>query len=79
MSPVDLLVKEGAWSHCARLIYRNQDVGLLAEDGTLALTEAGKEIYAKLANITDVEVKPAKTRKPKADAEPVVDTNPDLL
>jgi len=67
MTQEETFVKEGAWFHCARLIYKNQDVGLRGDDGVVVLTDIGKEIYAKLADITDVVVKPA--RKAKATAE----------
>lgn len=74
-----VLVKEGAWYHCARLIYRGQDVGLRGEDGVLTLTEAGEEIYTRLADVTDVEVKPARARKAKAETAPTEETNLDQL
>ena len=67
MTQEELLISEGAWYHCARLIYRNKDVGIRAEDGTVTLFPEGEEIYARLSQITDVEAKPVKTRTKKVE------------
>ena len=80
MTNEELFIKEGAWYHCARLIYRNQDVGVKADDGTLVLLPLGDDIISKLQNITDVEVKPAKVPRTKVAqiAAPVQDID-DIL
>jgi hypothetical protein len=71
MTVEETFLKEGAWYHCARLIYKNQDVGLRAEDGTLSLTMDGEEIYKRISDITDVEIKPARKAKVKVEEVPV--------
>jgi hypothetical protein len=73
MTQEELFISEGAWYHCARLIYRNKDVGVRAEDGTVSLLPEGEEIYARLSQITDVEVKPAKTRVKKVEVTQVAE------
>jgi hypothetical protein len=67
MTNEELFLKEGAAYFGNRLIYRNKDVGITAPGAVLVLTPEGEEIAARLRNITDVEAKPVRTRKPKVD------------
>lgn len=66
MTNEELFLKEGASYFGNRLIYRNKDVGVTSPGGALMLTIEGTEIAAKLSDITDVEVKPARAKKEKA-------------
>lgn len=64
MTAEELFLKEGASYFGNRLIYRNQDVGYKSASG-LSLLPEGEDIYRRLADITDVEVKvkPARAKK----------------
>ncbi len=79
MTPEQRFLNEGAAYFGARLIYRNQDVGLFSANG-LALNSLGDDILAKLEQITDVEPKPTKKPKAKADAiSPITTADIDKL
>jgi hypothetical protein len=72
MTVEELFLSEGAAYFGNRLIYRNKDVGVTAPGAALVLTAEGEEIYARLADITDVVAKPAKKAKAVV-AEPSID------
>lgn len=59
----ELLLKEGAFYAGHRLLYKHQDIGVNMDGTTLVLTPEGEEIYARLSNITDVEVKPVRAKR----------------
>lgn len=67
MTNEELFLREGASYFGNRLIYRNKDVGMTAPGAVLVLTPEGEEVAARLRNITDVEAKPVRTRRLKAD------------
>ena len=68
MTNEEILLSEGAAYFGNRLIYRGKDVGVVAPGVPLVLTSEGETVVAWLSQITDVEVKPAKTRTKKAEA-----------
>ena len=79
MSNHDRLIAEGAYTCAGSMIYKNVEVGVL-RDGELALNAAGREVLAKLADVTDVVVKAPKAKKkveaevvPEVDAEAALD------
>lgn len=83
MTNEQLFEREGAYTFGNRLIYKNQDVGVLAPGCALVLTAAGEEIAKNLRGITDVEpkeVKPtrAKPTKPAQPEPPAVQRASDL-
>jgi len=65
MNAEQLFLREGADYFGNRLIYRNQDVGVKSSSG-LTLNAEGDAQFARLSEITDVEVKQVKPRAPKA-------------
>jgi hypothetical protein len=67
MTKEELLLREGAAYFGNRLIYRNQDVGVISPGAALVLTPEGEDVYKRLSNITDVEVKPARKPAVKVD------------
>ena len=69
MTHEELLLKEGAYYFGNRLIHKNQDVGFTAPGASLVLTAEGEELVARLKDIVDVEVKPAKAAKAGKPAE----------
>ncbi len=77
MNAEQLFLKEGADYFGNRLIYRNKDVGYKSASG-LSLLPEGEAEFARLSEITDVEVKvkPAKPKKPVVDDAPSLE---DLL
>ncbi len=77
MTNEELLLSEGAAYFGNRLIYKNQDIGVTAPGAQLVLFPEADAILANLRNITDVEVKPARTKK--ARVEDVVASNLDDL
>jgi hypothetical protein len=62
MDNLTRLVAEGAYSCGGSLLLKNQEVGKLLASG-FELTDAGKAILDKLEDVTDVVVKPAKSKK----------------
>lgn len=72
MSNMDRLMAEGAYSCAGALVLRNVEVGTL-RDGDLHLTEAGKDLLAKLDDVTDVVVKAPKGKKKAEVVEPTQD------
>ena len=71
MTTEELFLNEGAFYTAAnQLAYHHTIVGDMGEDG-LVLNDAGKKIHATLADITDVQAKPAarKKNKPQVQAE----------
>lgn len=70
MSNHDRLIAEGAYTCAGSMIYRNVEVGVL-RDGELVLNDAGREVLAKLTDVTDVVVKAPKAKAKKAEAEAV--------
>ena len=68
MSNHDRLIAEGAYTCAGSMIYKNIEVGVL-RDGDLVLNDAGREVLAKLADVTDVVVKTPKAKAKKAEAE----------
>ena len=62
MTPEQRFLDEGAAYFGARLIYRNQDVGVISASG-LVLTSDGEKILARLEGITDVEPKVIERKK----------------
>lgn len=62
MTPEERFLSEGAAYFGMRLIYRNQDVGVLSSSG-LVLLDEGEKILARLENIVDVEPKQAAAKK----------------
>lgn len=67
MTNEQIFLREGASYFGNRLIYKNKDVGVTAPGAALVLTAEGEEIMEKLRDITDVEVKPTRSKKAKAD------------
>ena len=73
MTTEELFLKEGAAYFGNRLIWKNKDVGVKVPGGPLVLTPEGEDIHKTLADITDVEAKPVRTKRftksePAADA-----------
>ena len=64
MTPEQRFLSEGADYFGNRLIYRNQDVGVLSASGVV-LTPDGEKTLAVLEAITDVEPKPVERKRVK--------------
>lgn len=67
MSNLDRLMAEGAYSCAGSLVRNNVELGSL-RSGELQLTDAGRDLLAKLDNVTDVVVKAPRATKKKAEA-----------
>lgn len=70
---------EGADFFGNRLIWRNRDVGMKLPGSVLVLTPEGEDVLKELENIVDVEPKPRKTNKAKAEPLPEIGELDDLL
>jgi hypothetical protein len=62
MSNIDRLMAEGAYSCGGSLVLKNVELAAL-RDGDALLTDAGRELLAKLDDVTDVVVKAPKGKK----------------
>lgn len=67
MTHEELLLREGAHYFGNRLIYKNQDVGVIAPGADLVLLPEGGDLVARLKDITDVVAKPARAKKAVVD------------
>ena len=78
MTDEELFLKEGADYFGNRLVWRHKDVGIKVPGGALVVTPDGEDVLARLKNIVDVEVKPARKSR-KSDAPVEESSNIDAL
>lgn len=71
MTHEQLFLNEGAAYFGNRLIWKHKDVGMKLPGSALVLNLEGEDAIKRLENITDVEPKPRKAAKAKAESAPV--------